>query len=110
MEKVQSREWDSGKPSAADWKARNQSTPTTPSKEPQDSDSSSLATSQWARGGSPGRGSSRGRGRGRGSTPRRGGAPTSPSKEVSEPSLTETTSESNTLDPWTKDDPPATSW
>ncbi|KAE9389738.1 hypothetical protein BT96DRAFT_781380, partial [Gymnopus androsaceus JB14] len=53
MEKVQSREWDSGKPSAADWKARNQSTPTTPSKEPQDSDSSSLATSQWARGGSP---------------------------------------------------------
>ncbi|KIK63842.1 hypothetical protein GYMLUDRAFT_40923 [Collybiopsis luxurians FD-317 M1] len=69
MEKIQSREWDSGKPSPSDWKARNQqSTPTSPSKDsPQETtegDGSSVASSMWARGGGSGRGRGRGRGRG----------------------------------------------
>ncbi|KAJ3929585.1 MAG: hypothetical protein NXY57DRAFT_1016138 [Lentinula lateritia] len=81
MDKIQSREWDSGKHSPGDWKARNQPTQISPPNESQEADASSVASSQWARGGSASRGSNRGRGRGRGS--RRGGRPVTPA-EVSD--------------------------
>ncbi|KAJ4488257.1 hypothetical protein J3R30DRAFT_3434566 [Lentinula aciculospora] len=90
MDKIQSREWDSGKHSAG---ARNHLAHTDSSKESQDAEGSSVASSQWARGGSTGRSSNRGRGRGRGA--KRGGRPVTPP-----PDTTEDTTDDLGWEPW----------
>ncbi|KAF5373145.1 hypothetical protein D9758_001776 [Tetrapyrgos nigripes] len=84
MDKVQSREWDSGKP-ASDWKAKGQNPPSkqqtseSAGKEDGEADESSASqndspSGQWTRGAPRGfnRGRVRGRGRGRGGANSRG--------------------------------------